>query len=467
MLIRRSNAVLLLSVASSLALACGDSSPPDETGAADSGILTNGNPSSGADGSGGADGGGADADGDGGGDGNTSPTETDSSAGDGAGDGDGLPKFDLGMQPDIPVQGACEPGVGKGGKKGDGPDFSYLWAANSTQGTISKIDTQTVTEVGRFQVRPDGGGSPSRTSVSLSGNVAVASRSGGVTKFYAAIEDCQESNGTPGIQTSMNNVALPWDQEECRAWHTPFGYSTQRPVAWAQGEWNDSTCEWENELLWTAGRNGTTTDADVILMDGDDGTIIDMVTVGGLASDIYGLYGGAVDSEGNFWASQLSGTRLVRVNIADMSTQVWTPPGGGGYGMTVDVDGYVWICASVLHRYDPSTDTWTSSSSGIGYAGCMADGAEGGLLWTSAGSLIRGVNRETLAVEVEWPVPGSYGVSIDYYGYVWAVANGNGAHRVDPATGTVQSYNGLVGAYTYSDMTGAALSAVSGTAPTG
>jgi hypothetical protein len=304
--------------------------------------------------------------------------------------------------------------------------------------------------------------------VSLSGNVAVASRSGGVTKFYASIEDCVESNGMPGIQTSMNNAALPWDQEECRAWHTPFAYSTQRPVAWGQGEWNAETCRYENELLWTAGRNGSVSTADVILMDGDDGTIIDQVEVTGLAADIYGIYGAAVDADGNFWGTQLSGTRLINVSLADMSVQVWSPPVGGGYGMTVDADGYVWMCGSTISRYDPATDTWAHSAGGIGYAGCMADSSDGGLLWTStSGGVIRGLDRQTLTVTSELAVPGSYGISIDFAGNVWAVANSGGAHRVDPATGTVTSYNGLVGAYTYSDMTGAALTAVSGVGPTG
>ncbi|MEM6294244.1 MAG: hypothetical protein AAGA54_23405 [Myxococcota bacterium] len=410
-----------------------------------------------------------DGGGDGGGQSDDSATQG-GSADDGGGDS-GVPKFDLGIQPDIAPQTQCEPGGGGGGGGGGmrkGPDFSYLWAANSTQGTISKIDTETVTEVGRFQVRPDGAGSPSRTAVSLSGNVAVASRSGGVTKFYASIDDCVESNGTPGIQTSMNNAALPWDQEECRAWHTPFGYSTQRPVAWGQGEWNYETCQWENELLWTAGRNGSTTDAEVLLMDGDDGTVLDSVIVNGLHADIYGIYGAAVDAEGNFWGSQLSGRRLIKVNLADMTSEVWTPPVVSGYGMTVDVDGFVWICASTMQRFDPATGTWAQSAAGLGYAGCMADGAEGGLLWTStAAGVIRGINRQTLLVEQEFSVPGSYGISIDFNGYIWAVANSGGAHRVDPVTGAVQSYNGLVGAYTYSDMTGAALSSVSGTGPTG
>src|SRR5690349_15174644 len=91
---------------------------------------------------------------------------------------------------------------GAGGGNDD-PEYSYLWAANSTQGTISKLDTKTVTELGRYIVRPDSQGSPSRTSVSLSGHVAVANRNGGVTKVYAQEEECQESNGMPGIQTSV------------------------------------------------------------------------------------------------------------------------------------------------------------------------------------------------------------------------------------------------------------------------
>src|SRR5689334_4858318 len=107
--------------------------------------------------------------------------------------------WDVGAIPDTP-EIPCSKGDGKGG--GDEPEWSYLWASNSAQGTISKIDTQTVTEVGRFITRPDGIGDPSRTSVSQSGHVAVANRSGGVTKIYADISFCDDSNGTPGIQTS-------------------------------------------------------------------------------------------------------------------------------------------------------------------------------------------------------------------------------------------------------------------------
>lgn len=57
-------------------------------------------------------------------------------------------------------------------------------------------------------------------------------------------------------------------------------------------------------------------------------------------------------------------------------------------------------------------------------------------------------------------------MSIDFFGNIWAV-NGTGAHRVDPSDGTVTSYLGLTGAYTYSDMTGHSLSLVGGGIPSG
>jgi streptogramin lyase len=370
--------------------------------------------------------------------------------------------FDVGVVPDTPEQPCSD------GPKGnpDEPEFSYLWAANSTQGTISKIDTQTVTEIGRYIVRPDSAGSPSRTSVSSTGNVAVANRSGGITKVYAREEDCQESNGTPGIQTSTDATYLPWGEEECIAWYTPFAYQSQRPVAWIGGELNPQTCQIENERLWTAGMSGG--NIDVLLLDGEDGEVIDQVAIPGLVPDSYGLYGGAVDAEGNFWATQLgTANKLVRVDVDDLEFTIYEPPAGPWwYGMTVDSDGYVWMCSQTVARFDPMTETFDTAMVN-GYTGCMAAAGDDGLLWMSSSSGgVVGVNRETLAVEATWPTTTSYGMSVDFYGYVWTV-NGNYAIRIDPETGDTQSYNGLTGAYTYSDMTGYALFHAGGGAPQG
>ena len=75
----------------------------------------------------------------------------------------------------------------------------------------------------------------------------------------------------------------------------------------------------------------------------------------GLAASFYGIYGAAVDPEGNMWGSQLgSSGRLIRVNREDMTYDIWdTPNEGSWYGMTVDEDGFVWLCRNYVARFDP------------------------------------------------------------------------------------------------------------------
>jgi hypothetical protein len=64
----------------------------------------------------------------------------------------------------------CEPG-------GMGEEFSFLWIANTDQGSVSKINTNTMVEVARYYTDPvqSGAASPSRTSVSLDGRFMVVS----------------------------------------------------------------------------------------------------------------------------------------------------------------------------------------------------------------------------------------------------------------------------------------------------
>ncbi len=133
-------------------------------------------------------------------------------------------------------------------------NFNFVWAANSADwniGTVSKIDSKTVREVGRYFTvtcysNPDGSrdqcdgtkgccsrddyqgftnrgngmpagphqainltmNSPSRTAVDWNGDMWVANRAFGfqssVTKIANDEKDCVERNGTPGIQTSSD-----------------------------------------------------------------------------------------------------------------------------------------------------------------------------------------------------------------------------------------------------------------------
>jgi len=117
--------------------------------------------------------------------------------------------------------------------------FSYIWIANSVESTVSKINTRTLTEEGRYITRPDKAGDPSRTSVTIDGKaVAVANRNTGIVKIWARPELCKGGN------TSTGRLDVKaWGTDDCVAWYTPFSDKTvQRPVQWTSGTLNPATC---------------------------------------------------------------------------------------------------------------------------------------------------------------------------------------------------------------------------------
>ncbi len=386
-----------------------------------------------------------------------SGTESDTNPGTSSSSGDGNasgPIFDLGIIPDTPeVECGGEEG---GGAFGGGVELSYIWISDTAQNAISKIDTVTMVEEGRYQAKA-ANGDPSRTSVNLAGDVAVANRNGGVAKFWADPADCVESNGMAGIQTSSGGGdVLPWDVEECRAWYTNFVCGSNRPVAWTRGEWNPATCSYENMKLWTV------CDSSVHLLDGDSGVVEQTIPVPGGGSAF--VYGGAADADGNFWGLNTGTGQIFRVDHEDYSTVAFPLPAAGGYGITVDHEGRPWVSGGgTVSRFNLDTSTWTSSGGGGGIGGCMTDGVE--TIWHDSGSgTLLGFDLETLAVVNSIPLPEYvHGVSVDFQGKVWGVSfAGSNAYRADPDTLQVDTFNQLVGAYTYSDMTGFALSSAGG-----
>jgi hypothetical protein len=379
------------------------------------------------------------------------------------GDDEG-PVFDVAAA-DVP---AC---AGSGGL-----DFSYIWIANSAQGTVSKIDTQTMTELGRYRVRPDSAGSPSRTSVNLVGDVAVGNRLGGIAKIHALEERCVESNGAPGIQTSTGAADIrAWGDEECLAWYTPTpaGQNQQRPVAWTSGIYDERACSWVDQKIWTTAAVASTAGTVVAMrLDGETGAIEVEVPVPELSTGSYGPYGGAVDANDDFWFhSRDAGTPhpLVHVSADGASYEIIPVPAPViPYGITIDSSGRVWLAGyqGGVGRYDPLTGTWQTVA-GVTGLGIQED-AEGRMWmaiypWTTTGVVAFDV--ESMAIvqsfDMTGTAPESRGISIDFDGYVWMVDQTDSAFKIDPATGAWERYQGLTGPYTYSDMTGWGLSLVS------
>ncbi len=377
--------------------------------------------------------------------------------------GDDDPKFDVGS--DTETGGVSECGCGS-------TDFSYIWAANAPESTVSKINTRTMMEEGRYPTHPDGDGNPSRTSVSVDGRAVVVQNRDqpGLVKIWARPELCDENrNGVPGLQTSTGaDDVLAFEDEDCFAWWTPFPDMTvQRPVAWTQGQINEA-CEYENQKIWTVtGDQGTpghcgTDGVWVHRLDGDTGVVEDSVHLMEnefACNNSRGAYGGAVDNEGNFWFSGWQNSRLARVDFETLDVTVVDVPGSNPYGITVDTQGRPWLTWPI-RRYDPMMDVWDEAP--IDASTGIAEDNEG-RMWISDGNDLVWIDRETMAIGDTIDLPAGdgtipRGIAVDVDGMVWVVRRlSNLAYRVDAGDSTITEFDTLNGAYTYSDMTGGQL----------
>lgn len=390
----------------------------------------------------------------------TAATDPDSS---GADSGD--IKWDVGNNADV-GRVSCE-ACGQAGS-------SYIYIANSNASMMSKINTETMIEEGRYLTRNGGGGSPSRTSVSIDGQLAsINNRNiGGVLTVWSSTELCDpNTNGQPGLQTSTGpGDVLPWGQDDCVAWYTEIP-GMMRPIAWTAGVYNEDTCQYENQKLWTA----TSSQVTAYRLDRDTGVIEDMASAPQLG---FG-YGGAADSDGNFWMIDL-GVNLVRVDAVDLSVQHWVIPNNQSvYGITVASDGRVWMSANMSQttsavRFTPGDETFDFATGPVAYAqsGIVEDAM--GRMWMNDWNSpykIYPIDKETMVTGAPFTVTGATssakGIAVDKDGNVWTAHFDNFAYRMDVEGNVVESVGGLDYPYTYSDMTGSALTGVTCGSPTG
>jgi cysteine-rich repeat protein len=346
--------------------------------------------------------------------------------------------------------------------------LSYIWIANSSQNTVSKVNTKTGVEEGRYRVA---GGSPSRTSVNLLGDVAVSSRDpGAVTKIAAKVESCVDKNNDGLIFTSTGpNDIKNLGEDECVLWTKTIpspGYGHgPRATAWEGVKPDPDTCQYPPQRLWFGWKDAQN-QAHFMRVDGETGATLDEVIHPWGTS--YSPYGGAVDADGNFYASGLSNMPTVKINAQTLQvTDLGIGP-GCKYGMTLDAKGDIWVgsCGgNAVYHWDHLTNIWSNigAAGGSRVNGIMADAY--GNVWGAGSNPCRlvHIDAETRTyVNNNIPVPGCnspWGVSIDAEGYVWLVdMSASRAFKIDPDTyELVTTVTGLVGPYTYSDMTGTAL----------
>ena len=330
-------------------------------------------------------------------------------------------------------------------------NLHFIWIANSGEHTVSKLDTDTGKELGRYYTCQN----PSRTSVDKNGDCWVGCRDDGrVAKITNVVEKCVDKNGNGVIETSMDSNGdgvIQSDEmtakgaDECvRFVVKPTNDSMARALgvdadnyAWV-GMWNTSK---------------------LVRLAPDDGLLVKTID---LPANPYGL---AIDQKGIIWVSGRGGNKLVRVDPKTGDTQALVPPFGclEPYGIAVDELGGVWIanawCSDVAWRYDPQTATWGSVATKATPRGIASNGKGSIFVANDASSVIAKIDLATMKT-VGYAELGAgrapVGVAVDSTGFVWAVNQStSSATKIDPTTLQIVLEQPVGNApYTYSDMTG-------------
>jgi DNA-binding beta-propeller fold protein YncE len=323
-----------------------------------------------------------------------------------------------------------------------------IWIANSSEGTVSKVNTETRIEEGRYRVGPGQWSDPSRSTVNPHGDVVSILRSGGgATKILAS--ECSDQNGD-GFDTSGGpDDILEWGEDDCVVWHLDG-------IPGARGSAVEIRAELDagvHEYVWV----GSLDQGIIYELDSEQGEFT------GREIDQVSPYGAALGPGGMLWTFTASWGGLARFDTTTLDrTEFAFPAGEGPYGITVDGEGRVWIGGSVA-RFDPESEEWESPAANVSGGGIAVDG--NGDAWTGEMGSAWHVDGETLEATAI-PGSGGHGWAVDFDGFAWAIEWNGGATVVDPETLEVdERVTGFVGPYTYSDMTGFQL--VNATNPVG
>lgn len=331
--------------------------------------------------------------------------------------------------------------------------LAFIWIANSGAYTISKLDTITGNETGRYHVCVD----PSRTSVDLYGDVWVGCRGdGGVAKIHVYEKNCLDKNKDGEIQTSRDingdgviqgNEMLPKGQDECVRFITYPGGSCQRAVG-VDKENYAWVGEWHGKVLRR--------------LHPDDGHVVDSISIG---CNPYGL---VIDKTGIIWVSGRGCGKLIRVDPKNGQVNSYKSNLGclDPYGISLDSKGRVWIanccCWHVGYRFDPSNNTWAAAGTSNRPRGVA--GAADGYVYVAndESNRVAVINSDTMQTEAYVELGGGrfpIGMAVDFDGYVWAINySASTASKIDPKTKkVVLEHPTGTHPYTYSDMTGYSL----------
>ncbi|MEZ4450028.1 MAG: lyase [Nannocystaceae bacterium] len=359
---------------------------------------------------------------------------------------------------------------------------SLIWVPVTDQGTITKIDTITMTDLARYRSGPNTGNdaeSPSRTAVSADGRFVVVNnrRTNRSTMIAANIEDCIDKNNNGMIETSANPAnILAWGTDECVIWSTTYTWDGNfihgaRGVTWTPGEWDEELCQWVEPKLWIGYHKGGGI-ATFVRLDGMTGAVeLTIDNPGWISNGDYAPYGAALDPQFRPWFGALRG-EIARVNTDEDPVTVtrWTLPANIlSYGFTVDKEGHPWMAGypSAVSTFDPDTQQVYSvpgTATGAYLRGIAID--NNFQVWAASNSPCRLVQvdgkSKTLVAFHNLPnCNTAIGPSVDLEGFLWVVDYQQKVWKIDTKDVPGAKTLALPGLhYVYSDMTGGQLLSV-------
>ncbi len=350
----------------------------------------------------------------------------------------------------------------------------FIWVPNTNEGTVSKVDTRTGDELGRYLTGPSGDRSPSRTTVDIHGNCWLGNRTTGTVVKIGLYESGQyiDRNGNGTIETSKDldgdgNITgvemLPWGEDECVLYEVIVirgKEGTYTPGEYDGGYANDS---------WNPGPRGIAIDSDNNLwagcygsgmyyyIDGESGKILRTVDVSSVS---HTPYGAVIDGNGILWSSGQSTNHVLRLNPQDDTFEA-IDLGHFVYGLGLDQNNHLFISGwdhSKLSRLNVTTSQieWTVQGDYQSRGVAVTDDGDVWVANSGPGTVTRWSNDGD--VKEKFSVGNTpTGVAVDAEGKVWVVNSGDEyIKRIDPSENTIDLSKRIIGGnhYGYSDMTG-------------
>ncbi|MFT5432635.1 MAG: streptogramin lyase [Myxococcota bacterium] len=346
--------------------------------------------------------------------------------------------------------------------------LAMLWIANSAEGTISRLDTETGKEVARYGVCAN----PSRTAVDAVGNCWVACRGDGhVVQIRRRVSDCKDANGNGVIETSQDvdgngaispDEMMPFGEDECIGHdvHPENGNARALAIDPAGDIW---VGYWETRKLYR------------ITDSGETATVTATVELDDTTGRPYGL---AADNKGRLWIAMRNNRLGMLPILPEIGTfQQWATP-GNPYGVAIDGNGVIWLAGGEgedVMWFDPAEGVVHDIAlTGFGKTRGVAISLEGDLYvahhtWTCQNTAtarwLTRINTETKTVTGQIDLggmKGPIGLGIGFGGTLWSVNQcSNTVQRLNASTGEITGEFPVGNSpYTYSDMTGYQLRAI-------